>query len=255
MLGGDLSPAFWMMYRDPTKQLEDLEEFAKRPEIQKLTEEMRYCFQIVLAGMTPRDIEYQEKVLDEILAATGGWKVAAMAEPDMQKFTLLYLIRLPFKGLNFAYGGTFHGIFAQFGTPDYVVSYAPIAMDVLGKHQETGRLVQCGNDAMMGCVAGMGGGTYAVFEQFMFWDPHDKESVKEALAFCESATAAAHKHGFPTGLENLLRLPKMTRQERQSLFLRAKQPARYHWQWKIKQMLDPNDTGDECYDTLEKPPG
>jgi UTP:GlnB (protein PII) uridylyltransferase len=62
MLGGDLGPAFWIMYNDPTKTLSDIEEIAQKPEVKKLTEEMRRAFQIILAGMTPRDIEYQEKV-------------------------------------------------------------------------------------------------------------------------------------------------------------------------------------------------
>ena len=33
---------------------------------------MKFDYEIVLAGMTPRDIEWQEKALDEILAETGG---------------------------------------------------------------------------------------------------------------------------------------------------------------------------------------
>jgi hypothetical protein len=37
--------------------------------------EMKCDFQLVLAGMTPAHIEYQDKALDQILAETGGWKV------------------------------------------------------------------------------------------------------------------------------------------------------------------------------------
>jgi hypothetical protein len=36
--------------------------------------------------MTPRDIAWQEKALDEILARTGGWKVEAMNEPDVAEW-------------------------------------------------------------------------------------------------------------------------------------------------------------------------
>lgn len=254
MLGGDLSPAFWMLYNDPTKTLDDLDEFARKPEIKKLTEEMRYCFQIILAGMSLGDIEYQEKVLTRILDETGGWKVAAMAEPDMQKFTLLYLIRLPSKTLNFAYGGSFHGIFAQFGTPDFMIDYAQVAMELLKKHQDTGLLAQCGGDAMMGCVGGMGGGTYSVLEEFMFWDPHDKESLKEAVKFCEDAATAAREHGWPAGLEKIIRSPGLSEKERKLVLQKSKRPAPYHWQWKIKQVFDPGHISDTGYEALDELP-
>ena len=87
MLGADLGPAFWTLYNDPTKTLGDIEEIAKKPEVKELTEEMRRAFQIVLAGISLKDIEYQDRVLDEILAVTGGWKVERMSEPDMAEFT------------------------------------------------------------------------------------------------------------------------------------------------------------------------
>lgn len=254
MLGGDLSPAFWKLYTDPTKTLSDLKEIAGQPEVKKLTEEMRYSFQLVLAGMSSGDIEYQEKVLDEILARTGGWKVAGMSNPDMEKFSLLYLIRLPFKNLNYAWGGSFDGIFAQGGTPDFVISYIPVAKEILKKHQEKGLLVQCGDDAMMGCVAGMGGGTFTLLEQFMFWDPHDKQSVQEAIDFCEDAEVAARERGWPPGLESVIKINKLSEQELQLKYSKARQPSRFHWQWKIKQMLDPAGTTARGYDVLQEPP-
>jgi hypothetical protein len=63
---------------------------------------------------------------------------------------------------------------------------------------------------------------------------------------------AARENGWSPGFENLVRIPKMTQQERESLFLKSRLPARYHWQWKIKQILDPNNTADKGYDVLPK---
>ncbi len=253
MLGGRLAPAFLMMYTDPTKQLEDLGELVKRTDIEKLIEEMKYSYEIVLAGMSSRDIEYQEKALSEILAETGGWKVAAMAEPAMQRFMLLYFIRLPFKSINFVYAGGFSVSFAQSGTPDFVVSYAPIAAELIKKHQDTGLLVQCGEDSMMGCGAGMGGGTYTLFEQFFFYDPHDRESVKQAVTYSYDVIKTAREHKLGPGLP-IMGTATKTKEEHEKALSLAPQPARFHWQWKIKQMLDPNDTGAIGYDTLEKHP-
>lgn len=255
MLGEDLAPAFFMMYIDPTKTLDDLEELVKRPDIQKLTEEMKRSFQIVLAGNSPRDIEYKEKVLSEILAETGGKNVAAMATPEMQRFTLMYLIKMGYKNLNSVYSGSFFGTFMQLGTPDFMIKYIPVAEEALKRHQQTGLLVDSGADSMMGCIGAMGDGTYCVQEQFFFWDPHDKESVGEAVAYAEDAHRTAIERGWPPGMETIALRPRMSKEERQSLDAMIPQPIILQWQRKIKEALDPNDTSEgRAYVTMEKEP-
>ncbi len=62
----------------------------KNPEIQKVTDEMKREFQFILAGMTPWDIEWQEKALDQILTETGGWKVNAMMGPEIASWVMTY---------------------------------------------------------------------------------------------------------------------------------------------------------------------
>jgi len=50
-------------------------------------------------------------------------------------------------------------------------------------------------------------------------------------------------------------MTKMTKEQLEAFYLGAPQPTLFHWQWKIKQILDPNDAGDSrMYITLEKPP-
>ncbi len=245
-LGEDLWPAFYTMYNDPTKSLDDLEGFVKKPEIQKLTDEVRhYNFHIILGGMTPRDIEYQEKVLDRILADTGGHRVAAMSEPTMERFTALYLLKLAFKNLNYVYGGYRLASFNQQGTPDFCVSYAPVAVELLRKYQEKGALVKCGGDCLLGKVGGeSGGGGTANLEQFGWYNIDDIESRKTAREYHEAAAKAGREMGIGGGMAG-----------RPTVFAAEPQPARFHWQWKIKQMLDPNDAGEsKNYPTLEKLP-
>ena len=91
MLGNKIAPAFWMMYINPSKQLDDLEEYINKPEIQKLIKETEFHYQIILAGQYPGDIEYQEKVLDRLLADVGGYKLVWPWDDEvMRKFTFLY---------------------------------------------------------------------------------------------------------------------------------------------------------------------
>lgn len=118
--GNELQAAIVKIVTDPTRQMYDLEELLKTPEIQKMTSEMRHSFQIVLAGMSPGDIAWQERALDEILAETGGWKVAEMSAPHMERWTLLYLVKMCFKGMNWITTGGFTDAFSIVGTPDIV---------------------------------------------------------------------------------------------------------------------------------------
>jgi len=250
MLGADLGPAFWLLYNDPTKTLSDIEEIAQKPEVKALIEEMRRAFQIVLAGRSLRHIEHQDKVLEQILADTGGWKVARMSEQDMAEFTYLYLTRLSHKHLNWVYAGGYLGTWMQVGPPNYVIQYRPVAEAGLYRDASSGLLVQSGGDSMMGSGGSIGGGGITGFEQFVAYDPSYKESIKEVIKHMHNATSDAVAHGFPPGHETPFLQIGMTDQELYQRYSAASQPLIFQLQWQIKQMLDPNDIGDRLYTYL-----
>jgi glycolate oxidase len=253
MLGTDLGPAFWILYNDPTKTLSDIEEIAQRPEVQELAQEMRRAFQFVMAGRSLRDIEFQEKVLDQILADTGGWKVARMAEPDLAGFTYLYLTRLGHKHLNLVYAGGWLGSWSQGGTPDYAIRYQPVAQAGLDRDQKSGLLVQCGSDSMMGAGSSIGGGGRAAFEQMVSYDPADKKSVNAVIKHMHGASKDATERGFPPGKEGSYLKVAMSDEELHQQYARSSQPIVFHLQRKIKNLLDPNDIGDRMYSCLPEP--
>ena len=251
LLGEEIWPTYISMFVDPDKTTDDLEELLKMPEIQKFTAEAKRSFQLILAGMTLRDIEYQEKALTEILAETGGKIVTQMAEPIMQRFTFLYLVKMCFKTINMALAGTYVGSFAQHGTPDFLVSHLyPAAREVLGRHQKRGFIADIGPDSMMAAVSGLGGGGDCTFEQFCHYDPHDKESVKGALAYYADAAKAARERGMHGGLEDCYR--EITKEELEESRRHAPQPAIYAFQRKIKEAFDPNSIGDGSYIATEE---
>jgi len=252
-LGTDLGPAFWILYNDPTKTLSDIEEIAKKPEVQKLAEEMRRAFQLILAGRSLRDIEYQDEVLDQILAETGGWKVARMAEPDMAEFTHLYLNRLGHKSLNFVYAGGYLGTWCQYATPDYVIQYHPIEVAGGERDQKSGLLVQCGGDSTMGTGSALGGGGHFGFELFIFYDPADKESVRAGTRHMENAKKDAAAHGMAPSKANAFLDVGRIDEELYQTYTMAPQPLIFHLQRRIKELLDPNDIGDRMYTWLPAP--
>ncbi|RJR47960.1 MAG: FAD-binding oxidoreductase [Desulfobacteraceae bacterium] len=254
-LGADLGPAFWLMYTDPTKTLDDMEEIAADPEVKRLTEEMRISYQIVLAGQTPNDIEYQEKVLDEILAETGGHKVSKWEERDKEEFSLLYMTRWGHKNLNFVYGGGYRGSFHQEGPPDYVIQYAQVAKDLMKKYQDTGLMVQSGGDALMGPISGMGGGGWCSFEQFTAYDVTDKESIDCVERYFRAAIAASKARGWSTAFDIAGDLLRANKEQREAIWRGMKQRLIPYYQYRVKQLLDPNEVGDSLftYAVLDKP--
>jgi len=253
MLGGDMGPAFWMMYNDPTKTLADIEEIARRPEVQKLTEELRCSFQFIMAGHSQRDIEFQDRVLDRILDATGGWKVDRMSESDMAEFTFLYLHRLSHKHLNHVYAGGYLGTWMQSGPPEYVIRYREVAEKGLYRDAASGLLAQAGGDSMMGSGSSIGGGGITGFEQFVSYDPFQKESVEAVIKHMQDSIKEAAEHGFPGGHAVPFLQIGMTDEQLHRGYTQSSQPVLFHLQRQIKELLDPNDIGDRLYAYLPEP--
>jgi len=243
MFGDELQAAILKILTDTTKTLNDLEELLKKPEIQKLSEEMRRSFQIVLAGMTPRDIEYQEKVLDQILSETDGWKVAAMEEPTMAGWSLLYMIKLCFKSLNYVYAGGFFDAMSRAGTPDLVASgWMEELREQKRKFGKQGGIVDDGGDAGMGGISTTGGGAYHGFENFILYDPSDAESVEAARA-CNADAGHVTAEAGPGGYNFFF----IEKERLQALLAEQARPAIFRWQRKIKEAFDPNEVGDGSY--------
>ena len=247
--GNEIQAGIVKIVTDPTKQMCDLEELLKTPEVQKMTSEMRHSFQIVLAGMTLRDSEYQEKALDEILAGTGGWKVAEMSTPHMERWMLLYFIKLCFKGMNWITGGWSDAL-SIVGTPDrlYASGLVEDIAALLRKHFATGKVVNHGGESSMAGLESLGvDAGICGLESFLFYDPHDKESTKEALGVANEAIEFLRERGLKNtdGSECNTFVPRTN--EIKFEF----NPDAYRWQRKIKDVFDPYGLGDGSYLSLE----
>jgi glycolate oxidase len=257
MFGRDLKHAMVKILTDPTKTLGDLEEILEDPEVQRVTEDSKRDFQIVLVGMTPRDMEWQEKAFDEILTRTGGWKVEAMNEPEVNKWMLLYLIRLGHKNLNLVFGGGYDGCFGLLGAADYGTAHVEEAAEFKKEWEKQGAIVEAGGDCMMGPIGGQGGGGTCLWENFTCFDPHDQESVEGTLEFFDACTELGLERGWGVGMEKWnaqARGPDgrtTPKEERDRIHLSAPQPSIFRYQQKIREAFNPNDLGDAYYETLE----
>lgn len=257
MFGRDLKGAMIRILTDPTKTLSDLEELLQDPKLRQQNEEMKRDFQIVLAGMTMRDIEWQEKVLDKILAETGGYKASLMEEPDIKNWSLLFLIRLGHKNLNFVYAGGYEGCFGIHGTPDYSCPKVELAAGFKQKwEQEHEDFVAAGGDCLMGGMAGIGGGGATAWENFTHFDSHSEESVKGTFEFFEASSKFGMKNGLGA-MERTFAISRrndgyaLTKEQQEKGLSTSIQPLVFEYQWKIREFLNPNHLGDAYYLTLE----
>ena len=258
MFGRDIKFAMIKLLTDPNSTLSDVEELAKDPAILKVNDEMKREFQFILAGMTPRDIEWQEKALDQILAETGGWKVQAMSDPQIARWAMAYLIRLGHKNLNLVFAGGYEGCFGFFGPPDVGTSRVEKATEFKKEWEKKGAVVAAGGDSMMGGLGGLGGGAYTMWENFTCWDPHERASVEGTFEFFENTDKFAKQNQWGMGMERAnanVRGPdgKEVRKDiRESQMANSPHAAALRYQQKIREIFNPNDLGDAHYMTLEK---
>ena len=260
MFGRDLKYAMVKILTEPTRTLGDLEELLEDPEVQRVTEESKRDFQIVLAAMTARDLEWQEKALDEILARTRGWKVEAMNDPDVADWTLLYMIRLGHKNLNLVFGGSYDGCFGLLGAADFGTAHVEEAAAFKKEWEKRGAVVDAGGDCMMGPIGGQGGGGTCLWENFTCFDPSDRESVEGTRALFDAATCFGLEKGWGVGMEKWNAQCRggdgrtTPKEERDRIHLSAPQPSVFRYQHKVREALNPNELGDEYFETLDVDP-
>jgi hypothetical protein len=103
----------------------------------------------------------------------------------------------------------------------------------------------------MGTLSGTGGGGDFHLEQFVSYNRNDMESINAARELAEEARKVAAEK-MPGSSAALAGLPP---DAMLAELAASAQSIRYHWQWKIKQMLDPNGVGEPVgYPMLKEQP-
>lgn len=257
MFGRDLKSAMIRIFTDPEKQLCDIPALLDDPELQVQNKEMKRDFQIAIAGMTKRDMEYKEAAVDEILKLTGGWKSEMMLAKDLHDWALLYLLRLGHKNLNYVFCGAYEGNYGM--SPNAFVA-APLMEDAAALkdkwEEETNYIAKTGGDSAMGSLSGFGGGGQTGWEVFTYFDAYDKESIKGTREFFDATQKwmTDNKLGMDFGRQNAdMRKPDAydyTQDEHDEIFIKMAQPLVMAYQWKIREAFNPNHLGGSYYRTL-----
>ena len=259
MFGRDLKGAMLRILTDPDKSFSDMEALLADPKVKEQTAEMKIEFQLVMVGMTKREFDLKLKILDKVLAETGGWKASMTEEPDMKNWVLLYLLRLGHKNLNFSYVGGYEGCFGLHGNMDFGASHVEEAAEFKLKwEQEHDSIALAGGDTAMLSISASGGSAGGGgWEFFTVFDSHDPDSVAGAREF----HAATNKFSLEKGWGPCMgvqctdaRDPNGYAQPpefQEPGLMRNSQPHVFEYQWKIREVFNPNHLGDSYYRTLK----
>jgi len=257
MFGRNLKGAMIRILTDPEKQLCDLPELLEDPETQKHNESMKLEFQVVIAGMTKKDMEYKEKAIDEILKQSRGWKNEMMLEKDVHDWALLYLLRLGHKNLNYVLCGAYEG---NFGMSSNLYVTTPLMEEASALKRkwevEATAIAATGGDSEMGSISGIGGGGVTGWEYFTNFDAYDRESTRGTKEFFDDTQRWMTEHGlggdFSRWNTECRREDSYnyTQEEHDSFYVKMAQPHVMAYQWKVREAFNPNHLGGSYYRTL-----
>lgn len=257
MLGRDLKTAMLKILTDPNKQLADIPELLNDPELKKINEDMRIDIQVILAGITKRDMEYKEKALDKVLELSGGWKSEFMMDKEMMDYTLLYLLRLGHKNLNFVYCGAYEGNFGLSSNLHKSCEVMEEAAALKKKWEtETPYLTAAGGDSDMGSICIIGGGGPTGWEFFTHFDAHDKESIKGVEAFFNDSQRWMKEKGLGVDMGHWNQDVRkadgygFSQEEHDNMYINLAQPLVTMYQYKIRELINPKNLCGSYYRTL-----
>lgn len=257
MFGRNAKGAMLKILTDPDKQLCDLPGLMNDPYIKEQTEKMKIEIQLIIAGMTKRNLEYKEKAIDKILELTGGWKSEFMLDPEMQKYVLMYLLRLGHKNLNYTYCGAYegnYGLSSNHFVSSSVMEEAGALKDKWAK--EHNHIVDSGGDSDMGSIAIIGGGGATGWEFFVNFDAYDKESVAGTNDFINETQKWMFAKGLGVDMGRWnqdLRKPdgfSYTQEEHDSMYVNLPQPRWAAYNYKIREVFNPNNLSGSYIRTL-----
>jgi len=208
--------------------------------------------------MTARDLEYKEQAVEEILRRVGGWKSEFMLQPEIADWTLLYLLRLGHKNLNYTLCGSYEG---NFGMSPNIFVTAPLLEEAHALKEkfakESGLIADTGGDSDMGAIATLGGGGVTGWEFFVCFDRYDKKSIvatKEMVDLSQD-WMNEKKLGADMGRWNSNARREdgyyYTQQQQNEMMSKIAQPLVAEYQYKIKMTFNPLDLGGSYYRTLD----
>ena len=260
MFGRDIKTSMVEIVTHPELQFRDIPRLVEDEYIKDQNEQMKIDVQVVIAGLTERDLDYKEKAFDAILAQIGAHKSEYYLQKDIEDFVKLYLLRLGRKNYNYTLCGSYEG---NFGLSPNVWAAAPFMEEAAALkrkyEQEYTGVAAVGGDSDMGSVSGIGGGGTTGWEFFIHFDAFELESIKGAFELAEWSQKWMYEKGFGADFCRWNADVRKndgysyTQEEHDAFYSKIAQPALATYQWKIREAFNPNHLTGSYYKTLTPP--
>ena len=206
-----------------------------------ITESLRYYYSVVLAGTSKGDLEYQEKVLREIVLACDGFCLKQKDSPAMEELFLLNTIKGTTPALAFRRAGCFFTTMSRNDTIDLQVKWTDFVADEKERLVEENKIMDDAGDTAY-CLA-FENGTWAHSEQTYQYDPRNEEQVKQVKNIGMLFVAR--------GAE--MNMEPQAAMEKPSRTLLSPLCDNYNeYQKNISKMMDPNQSADTTFYTKEE---
>jgi len=201
-----------------------------------MMDEFKYAIQIFLGANSARELEYQERALEEILSESGGKIILMLEEQSVKNILFRHLIKSEGISRVFQLAGTFATSLGAGTSWDAAVASGKLGEQLKRKYIERGAIADDGGDLAWG-------GAYqhcrfGHLEEIIMYDFQDADSLKGADEYVEeSAQATIEKSlGQPISI-----VPGMA-----EYF--GPTSCDYHiWMRRIKKAFDPNTTADPSF--------
>jgi len=205
--------------------------------------QFRYSLQLILAAHFPREIEYQEKALREILAETGGWMPLLTQDPEVQKTLFRLLIKVDMNTAVFRLSGSFGTAFGAETSCDATVVHAKSGEEIKRKYIEKGLIVDDAAEWAWGAEMNEQG-RFGHLEELFMYDPADPESARGAAQLIEETSLMCKEQALGLPIWEIVRGglgPK-------AHDIYGPACSNYHiWQRRIKKAFDPSIASDPTF--------
>lgn len=200
----------------------------------------RYAFTLQLVCNSKREFEYQKKVVDEVLAKTGG-RIYRL-EPELEAMMFLQLVQGSSNAVKvvFSRAGSFHPTMVGNIVTRYTLAKTEaIAVEAKQKYIEKGVIWDDMGEGGWGCITDYA--HLAYLENETGYDPLDEDSVQGWLGAGNDTNRELIKQKLqvPIAAARHLAYPKSPHE------FCSEHLGNYNiWQRKIKEVFDPNTASD-----------
>ena len=210
-----------------------------------MMDEFKYAIQIFLGANSDRELEYQERALEEILSETGGKIILMLEEQSVKNILFRHLIKSEGISRVFQLAGTFATSLGAGTSWDAAVASSKFGEQLKRKYIERGAIADDGGDLAWG--GAYQHGRFGHLEEIIMYDFQDADSLKGADEYVEESAQAT--------IEKSLGQPISIVRGMAEHF--GPTSCDYHiWMRRIKKSFDPNITADPSfYIEPEQPPG